>query len=400
MGQKIQADATIIGNIGVFVTDRSLTGQDGRDFSQAPDSDRGWPAELARRLFLHDDGIENVHVLSNTVTVKRRRRWDHYTEDQAREVIESLFSFYVPETQAEHDEHLREKYYNATITSIEPYNPELWMFRVRPDEPVEPFEPGQYTSLALGYWEPRADDAMETFKEGQRDKLVRRSYSVSSPMLDADGNLAPAHPDEIEFYVVKVSPTPDNIPGLTPRLWMKGEGDRIFMGRKFTGHYTLEGVKPTDNVIFLGTGTGEAPHNAMITELFRRGHQGNIVSVVCVRYKQDLGYNDTHLKLMETHPNYHHVTLTTREPETINNKVYIQDYIKSGSLEADNDLVLDPANTHVFLCGNPSMIGLPEWEEDDPTFPETLGVCQLLYERGFSIDHRRERGNVHYEEYW
>jgi ferredoxin--NADP+ reductase len=46
------------------------------------------------------------------------------------------------------------------------------------------------------------------------------------------------------------------------------------------------------------------------------------------------------------------------------------------------------------------MIGLPKWTEQGLVFPETLGVCQQLYERGFVIDHRKNRGNVHYEEYW
>jgi hypothetical protein len=47
------------------------------------------------------------------------------------------------------------------------------------------------------------------------------------------------------------------------------------------------------------------------------------------------------------------------------------------------------------------MIGLPKWADDGSvTFPETLGVCQILSERGFTIDHLKTRGNVHYEEYW
>ena len=55
----------------------------------------------------------------------------------------------------------------------------------------------------------------------------------------------------------------------------------------------------------------------------------------------------------------------------------------------------------MFLCGNPAMIGLPEGGDDgDQTFPETVGVVQLLVERGFTLDHRKKRGNIHYEEYW
>ena len=47
------------------------------------------------------------------------------------------------------------------------------------------------------------------------------------------------------------------------------------------------------------------------------------------------------------------------------------------------------------------MIGLPQQTEDGSIqFPEQVGVSQLLDERGFTIDRRKQRGNVHYEEYW
>jgi hypothetical protein len=46
------------------------------------------------------------------------------------------------------------------------------------------------------------------------------------------------------------------------------------------------------------------------------------------------------------------------------------------------------------------MIGLPKWDGDKPLFPPSTGVCELLHEKGFTIDHLKVRGNVHYEEYW
>jgi ferredoxin--NADP+ reductase len=204
----------------------------------------------------------------------------------------------------------------------------------------------------------------------------------------------------VEFYIVKVRPGQEEIPALTPRIFLKGVGDRIFMGRKFTGHYTLEGVEPTDNVIFLSTGTGEAPQNLMTAELLRREHQGKILNVVCVRYRADLAYVEQQKIVEERYPLYRYLTLTTREPENQGKKVYIQDMIPSGQLEAELGAPLDPGSTHVYLCGNPSMIGLPKWIDDEIVFPETVGVCQLLHERGFTIDRRKQRGNVHYEEYW
>ena len=138
----------------------------------------------------------------------------------------------------------------------------------------------------------------------------------------------------------------------------------------------------------------------MTAELLRRGHQGRIVNVVCVRYRDDLAYTEQHAVLADRYPEYRYITLTTREPDNVGEKVYIQDLIESGRLEDELGAPLDPANTHVYLCGNPLMIGLPQWSDSDPVFPEVLGVCQQLHERGFAIDHHRERGQVHYEEYW
>jgi ferredoxin--NADP+ reductase len=244
------------------------------------------------------------------------------------------------------------------------------------------------------------DDADEGLIEAQRSKLIRRSYSISSPIFDDRGYLVHAgESDEIEFYIVHVRPDGDRIPALTPRLAAKRVGDRIYLGPKVAGRYTLDPVTdPEDDVVFLATGTGEAPHNAMLTELFRKGHRGRLVSLVTVRKLRDLGYLDQHRRLEQYHPNYKYLALPTREPGVP--KRYIQDVIVSGELQGLLDHGLHPEHTHVFLCGNPAMIGLPEWVDGQPVFPERTGVVQLLHERGFTPDHRREIGNVHYEEYW
>jgi ferredoxin--NADP+ reductase len=402
VGLRINVDAVAMGQVALFSTDRTLTGQEGIVYPGPPASVDDPPSTLAARLFESGDRIEHVHVMSNMVSVRRSSPWDEDAIADASKIIEDLFVFYRPAAPVAGDEYeqLRADEYNATITAIRAHNEDLWVMRIKPDEPIDSFDAGQYTTLALGYWEPRADEAIEDFDQDQRRKMARRSYSVSSSMFDDEGELVAANPDDVEFYIVKVRPGEQEIPALTPRIFMKGVGDRIFMGRKFTGHYTLEGVRPTDSVVFLATGTGEAPQNTMSAELFRRGHEGRILSVVCVRYNADLAYMREQAIAEERFTNYKYLTLTTREPDTINDKVYIQDMILSGRLEEELGAPLDPETTHVFLCGNPAMIGLPKWEDDEPRFPEVLGVCQILHDRGFTIDHRRTRGNVHYEEYW
>jgi len=106
--------------------------------------------------------------------------------------------------------------------------------------------------------------------------------------------------------------------------------------------------------------------------------------------------------LERRYANYHYLPLPTRESDVP--KRYIQDLIRNDAF-ADFDVTLDPANTHVFLCGNPSMIGLPEKvegadEDAPPQWPEVTGVVELLVAKGFSLDRRQQRGNIHIEEYW
>src|SRR5439155_2027632 len=193
-------------------------------------------------------------------------------------------------------------------------------------------------------------------------------------------------------------------PALTPRLFTLNEGSRLFLGEKIAGHYTLDPVQPGDTVLFLATGTGEAPHNYMLWELLRRGHTGRILSACCVRYRRDLAYLPIHDDLMRRFPAYAYLALTTREADTVGRKVYIQDLLASGQLEERLGSKLNPATTHVYLCGNPAMIGVPNQDKatGELVFPKPTGVIELLLQRGFQLDqpNKKLKGNIHFEEYW
>lgn len=303
---------------------------------------------------------------------------------------------------------LRDQHYNATVVSIRKANPDLWIFRIKPDFPIPDHKPGQYTTLGMGTWEPRAPGCQEEKpQDPNKPKLIRRAYSISCSVLDDQGNLLPnAKSDHLEYYIVLVrdSGRGGEAPALTPRLFLLEEGDRVFLGEKITGHYHLDEAKPEQNFVFLATGTGEAPHNYMVWELLNAGHPGKIVSVCCVRYLRDLGYLEMHEKLAEKYPNYSYIWLTTREAAQKNNKKYIQDYILSGMLEEKMGSQLTPETSEVFLCGNPKMIGVPETDKKTKTrtYPTPQGVIEILEGRGFQLDDPRAKikGNIHIEEYW
>ena len=124
--------------------------------------------------------------------------------------------------------------------------------------------------------------------------------------------------------------------------------------------------------------------------------------------KVDGGYIDEHEKLAAQFPNYKYHIYTTREPENIDpshpgyvGKQYLQDYFQSGKLEQELGAKLDPKRTHVFLCGNPAMIGPPETGSDNTlVYPEPTGMVELLSSLDFVLDQPRQPGNIHFEKYW
>ncbi len=302
---------------------------------------------------------------------------------------------------------LRRKRYNATVAWLHKTHSDLMILRVRPDFPVPPHKPGQYSTLGLGNWEPRHPGCqLEDLAPGDETKLARRAYSIGCSVLDEHSQLLDvAHSGWLEFYVVLVRETgkPQG-PALTPRLFLLREGDRLFLGEKITGHFTLDPVKPGDTVLFLSTGTGEAPHDYMLWELLRRGHTGRILAACCVRYRRDLAYLPMHEELMRRYPSYTFLSLTTREADNAGRKVYVQDLIRSGQLEERLGQQLDPARTHVYLCGNPSMIGVPTKapQTGQRVYPQPAGAIEILEQRGFQADqpNAKIKGTIHFEEYW
>lgn len=301
---------------------------------------------------------------------------------------------------------LRDKRYNGTVVYLRKLHSDLMVMRVKPDFPRPAHQPGQYCALGLGNWEPRVEGCQEEcLKPEELTRLVRRSYSISCSIYNEPGQLRDLTQDDwLEFYVVLVRENPDGrVPALTPRLFALKEGDRLNVGEKIVGHFTAECVQPGDAVVFLGTGTGEAPHNYMLWDLLRRGHTGPILSACCVRYQRDLGYLPTQQALMKQFPKYKYLPLTTREAG-LTKKVYIQDVLENGELEAHLGAKLDPASAHVFLCGNPKMIGVPvkDKETGARTYPQPTGVIEILERRGFRADNAtaKVKGNIHFEEYW
>lgn len=307
-------------------------------------------------------------------------------------------------------EQLRDTHYNATVLERIDVHSDLMRIRVRPDDGFTPFSPGQYVALGLGYWEPRVPDSqLEDLGPAKSWTMVRRAYSISCAMFDSDVNLITCNECEfLEFYIALIRYS-DSPPALTPRLFLLQPGDRLFVQPRICGNYTLHHVSPDDDVLFLATGTGEAPHNAIVASLVKKGHRGRIVSATCARFERDFGYIREQELLARRFPNYKYLRYTTREPRNLDPQLdtYVgpqrfQKIYTSGQLARDSGLPFSPERTHVYLCGNPQMIGIQKRGAETGHSSESHepGMLQLLLEAGFRDNGPPGPGYVAYEKYW
>ena len=270
--------------------------------------------------------------------------------------------------------------YNATVIAREEISPGNIVLRVRPDGDLFDFEAGQFSVLGLRRDAPRiahagADDDHDHGGGAARpDKPVRRAYSIASSSRERE---------YIEFYITLV-PTGE----LTPRLFALEIGSRLFLSPKATGLFTLDRVPDDEHVVFLSTGTGLAPYMSMLRTHLLCGSERRFVVLHGARVSWDLGYRAELESLNRLCGNFTYVPSITRpaeDPSFTGATGRLQQLLEADAIGERSGLELDPARSHVFLCGNPGMIeAATAWFE----------------ERGFVSDAPRKPGNLHTEKYW
>jgi ferredoxin--NADP+ reductase len=267
---------------------------------------------------------------------------------------------------------------NATMTHRTDIAPGLSVMRVVPDGEIFSFRAGQYCVLGLPPDAPRVEGSgpEEPHDEKQKSRLVRRAYSIASSSRDGE---------YLEFYVTLVASGE-----FTPRLFALKEGDRIWVGPKATGLFTLDDVPGTADLLLLATGTGLAPYMSMLRgELLREGEARRIAVAHGARYSWDLGYRAELVNLARRYELLTYMPSITRpgeDPDWRGATGYLQAQLADGRIEAESGIHIASDRTHVFLCGNPSMI-----EE----------AVEILKARGLTEWTRKTpEGQIHLEKYW
>ena len=297
--------------------------------------------------------------------------------------------------------------YNATVSSRVEVAPGLVILRIAPDKLPFEFKSGQYVVLGLKASEPRIDesegdgavvDAVAVTAEpgsiegtpASRDAVNAQTVAIARSSADPERMIRRAYSiasesraDEfLEFYLTVVMSGE-----LTPRLFNLKIKDRLYLGPKAVGVFTLEKA-PGKHILMISTGTGLAPYMSMMRSELVCNDQRQFVVVHGARFSWDLGYRTELTGLARHCGNFHYIPVVTRPNEDVTWKGrsgYLQNLIASGAIEEATGLPLTPENFDIFLCGNPGMI-------------ET--VIGWAEERGFTRDKGHDIGTLHTEEYW
>ena len=264
--------------------------------------------------------------------------------------------------------------YNATVIGREEINPQLIILRVRPDQELFEFKPGQFGVLGLPGSAPRVPEAAPEESLNEPDKMIRRAYSIASSSLERR---------YVEFYLTLITSGQ-----LTPRLFALKHGDRVFMGPKASGVFTLDRVAPEKALVLIATGTGLAPYVSMLRTLLVNDAQRRFVVLHGARYSWDLGYRGELESLARLRPNFTYIPSITRPDQDPHFHGYcgrIQNLMDQGVLEKESGIVLEPAKAEVFLCGNPEMVKT---------------AITTLQQKGFATKGGAAPATIHVEEYW
>jgi len=252
----------------------------------------------------------------------------------------------------------------------------LMILRVIPDGWALPaFKAGQYTVLGLPGSAPRAPLTDAEDPAPDPDKLIRRAYSVASSSVDDT---------YLEFYIALVRSG-----ALTPRLFALKPGDRLFLSQKVVGMFTFDKVPEGKNILLIATGTGLAPYISMMRTHLGSVSGAKIAVVHGANHSWDLGYRSELATMQRLSPVFKYVPIVSlpgvENVPWAGRTGFINDFLASEEAPKDLGFTPSPADTHVFLCGNPLMIE---------------AMLTFLAERGFVEQTRKTPGQVHLEKFW
>ncbi|PQJ96026.1 ferredoxin--NADP reductase [Chromatium okenii] len=200
------------------------------------------------------------------------------------------------------------------------------LYSLQFDAPIHAFKAGQYIKVALDI-------------AGER---IGRPYSLV--------NAPQERPLEIFFNEV-------NGGSLTAPLSALNIGDPVWLTAAAGGIFTLETVAPAETLWLLATGTGLGVYLSILRSAEPWERFQRVILVHGVRQVADLAYQDLLAEISERHgERFRMIAAVSRETGAHLLNGRITDLLTNGELETIAGATIDPATSHVMLCGNSAMI--------------------------------------------
>lgn len=254
-----------------------------------------------------------------------------------------------------------EKFTRETVLSVRRWSSNLFSFSLTRPAHFR-FSAGQFARIGI---------------EVDGEKIFRAYSVVSSPFAE-----------QLEFFSIVV---PDG--AFTSRLQHLKAGDHLLLEKIPFGFLTLARYqKPLPHDLWLlATGTGLAPFLSMLQDFAPWQQYQQIILAYSVRTPEELAYAEEIKTIAQTFgesgASFKFLPIITRPTVPAGDTTLAQrlpTLIENGLLEQHAGLALNPATSHVMLCGNPQMV------ED---------TRNALKARGLSMN-RRGEGNIAVENYW
>lgn len=216
------------------------------------------------------------------------------------------------------------KHAKAVVISRCDVSSDLWIVRIRPEQPVT-FLPGQYLTIGL--------------PDGAR--LVERPYSVASSPRESD----------LEFFL-------ELVPGgqLTPQLYNVPVGGEVLIRPSAKGRFLFDHHSGHRNHFQVATVTGVAPFLSMAREMAARGEAPyRVVLLHAASVSGELAYVAELTALARQCPWLDYIPTISRpwlEPAWQGEVGRADDLVRKYL----DSLGFTPAETTAYACGNPNMV--------------------------------------------
>lgn len=173
----------------------------------------------------------------------------------------------------------------------------------------------------------------------ENDKIIRRSYSISS---------IPGTTDEIEIAVSPVAG------GFATNIFFNLTENAVLPCSGPFGRLILKADEQPKQYVLVATGTGVSPYRAMLPTIAERLEADpnlQVTVLLGVQYRHDLLYAEDFVAFAQQHSRFSFRAYLSRQKELTEAYEY-SGYVQS----AFNELNVNPEADLVYLCGNPNMI--------------------------------------------